>query len=92
MVILGHNIFSLFNEKQFFFFLNPQNILYRHTQTSRIYILISAMVTNRPPLNIRSLFIHAAMHDGSHEWVLIGGTKNAMQHALWLMPLLRFTG
>jgi len=71
---------------------NPQIILYRHTQTSIINILISAMVTNRSPLNIRSLFIHAEMHDGSHEWVLIGGTQNILQHSLWLSPLLRFTG
>jgi len=32
------------------------------------------------------------MHDGSHEWVLISGTQNALQHALLLSPLLRFTG
>jgi len=38
-----------------------------HTQTSRISVLITAMVTNRTHLNINSLFIHAAMHDGSHE-------------------------
>jgi len=30
------------------------------------------------------------MHDGSHEWVLISGTQNALQHALLLSPLLRF--
>jgi len=27
------------------------------------------------------------MHDGSHEWVLIGGTQNALQNALLLSPL-----
>jgi len=50
------------------------------------------MVTNRLPLNISSLFIHAAMHDGSHELILIGGTQNVLQHALLLSPLWRFTG
>jgi len=30
-------------------------------------------------MNISSLFIHAAMHDGSYEWVLIGGTQNLWQ-------------
>jgi len=39
-----------------------KNIPGRHIQTSRISVLISAMVTNRWPLNICSLFIHAAMH------------------------------
>jgi len=60
-------------------------------QTSRISIWISVMVTNRSRLNKSSLFIHTAMHDGNHELGLIGGTQNALQHALYLSPLLRFT-
>jgi len=50
--------------------ITSEIVLWRHKQTSRICVLISAVVTNRSPLNISSLFIHAAMH----EWVLIGGT------------------
>jgi len=38
-----------------------------HTQTAIFNVWISAMVTNRSPLNISSLFIHAAIHDGSHK-------------------------
>jgi len=34
----------------------------------RFRVWISAMVTNRSTLNKSSIFIHAAMHDGSHEW------------------------
>jgi len=50
-VILGHTIFRLFIEiqtikKQTFFYNHVGNILCRHTQTSRISVLISAMVTN----------------------------------------------
>jgi len=66
--ILEHTIFSLSmksirsNNKK-----NPPKIVCMHTQTSRISVLITAMVTNRTPLNINSLFIHAVMHDGSHE-------------------------
>jgi len=42
--------------------ITSEIILCRHTQTSRISIWISAMVTNRLPLIISSLFIHATMH------------------------------
>jgi len=31
------------------------------------------------------------MHDGSHEWVLIDATQNALKHDLYVSPLLRFT-
>jgi len=48
--------------------ITSEIILWRHTQTSRISVWISAMVINRWPLIISSLFIHAPMHDGSHEW------------------------
>jgi len=47
------------------------------------------MITSR--ITEESIFIHAEMHDGSHEWVLIGGIQNTMQRALLWSPLLRFT-
>jgi len=40
------------------------------------------MVTKRLTLNISSLVIHTAMHDGSHERDLIGGIQNTLQNAL----------
>jgi len=44
-----------------------KNMSDRHIQTSRISIWISTMVTKRLTLNISSLVIHTAVHDGSHE-------------------------
>jgi len=83
-VVVEYAIFSLSMKSKRSNQLKKKNLLKnisgRHIQTSRISVWISTMVTKRWPLDISSLSIHAAMHDGSHDWVLIGGIQNTLTY------------